>query len=488
MYSIMHISDLHRSADDPVSNTELIGSLMRDRDRYVEEGPSIRPPDAIVVSGDVIQGVGLGQPNAAQLIGEQYAVADAFLAELADRFIGGDRNRIVIVPGNHDVDWNTARNAMAIVPREEWPPHLSRALAAGASRYRWVLDQQALYTIDDPVLYEGRFSRFHAFLDEFYKGCSPPVMTSPTDYVRYFELMDGRMGVAGFNSCEANDCFSFRGSIPRDAVANSHLQMLDSGRVYGLRIGVWHHNIDGPPQASDYMDVDLVRRMIGMGFRLGLHGHQHRASACVQEIRLPNSETMTVVSAGSLCAGPRELPIGVNRQYNIVEIRDDLCGARVHLREIAGAMNFAPRRLVDFGGDSYVDFTWEPVANAAGQVVDDGRRRMNADILAAEAAYHGHRYEEVVEMLVGHHEALPPFGRSLLVNSAFESRMYDDVVHLIGSPRSADELLKLVRALTELGRLSEAERALQEFADEVRLPDPTRRDIGEWMETRKKLG
>lgn len=55
-FSIMHISDLHRSPHDPISNDELISALVGDRDRYTREDPSVRPPDAIVVSGEVVQG------------------------------------------------------------------------------------------------------------------------------------------------------------------------------------------------------------------------------------------------------------------------------------------------------------------------------------------------------------------------------------------------------------------------------------------------
>ena len=114
-FSILHISDLHRSPRDPISNDELISALIQDRDRYVQEEPSITPPQAIVVSGDVIQGVPLGTEDFATKIEEQYAVAEEFLDELARRFVDGDRSRLVMVPGNHDVDWNTAFSALELV-------------------------------------------------------------------------------------------------------------------------------------------------------------------------------------------------------------------------------------------------------------------------------------------------------------------------------------------------------------------------------------
>ena len=62
-FSILHISDLHRSPKDPISNDELISALVSDRDRYTHEDPPVPHPKAVVVSGDIIQGVGLGADN-----------------------------------------------------------------------------------------------------------------------------------------------------------------------------------------------------------------------------------------------------------------------------------------------------------------------------------------------------------------------------------------------------------------------------------------
>jgi 3',5'-cyclic AMP phosphodiesterase CpdA len=103
LFSILHISDLHISTEEPVDNASLIASLLRDRDRYPLETPQIRPPDAIVVSGDLIHGATIGHPTWQKEIESQYQIAEQFLADLTNRFLDGDRSRIVIIPGNHDV-------------------------------------------------------------------------------------------------------------------------------------------------------------------------------------------------------------------------------------------------------------------------------------------------------------------------------------------------------------------------------------------------
>jgi 3',5'-cyclic AMP phosphodiesterase CpdA len=102
--SLLHISDLHRDPTNPIGNAALLSSLENDRRRYTsEQEPSIRSPDLIIVSGDIVQGIGSGVSDPVKALTEQYDEAAAFLSELARRFVGGDRQRVVLVPGNHDV-------------------------------------------------------------------------------------------------------------------------------------------------------------------------------------------------------------------------------------------------------------------------------------------------------------------------------------------------------------------------------------------------
>src|SRR5262249_34600404 len=158
------------------------------------------------------------------------------------------------------------------------------------------------------------------FFERFYAGSSPPLKVETGADATLFSLCGNRIGVAAFNSCHGNDCFAYHGMIRKEAVARSHLALNDSGHVFDLRMAVWHHSIEGAPYRTDYMDANIVRSMIGGGFRLGLHGHQHKAQAGAQQVWLSNQERMAVASAGSLCAGTRELPTGTYRQYNLLEI------------------------------------------------------------------------------------------------------------------------------------------------------------------------
>ncbi|MCY4171780.1 MAG: metallophosphoesterase [Bacteroidetes bacterium] len=350
----MHISDLHRSSQDSISNDELISALVHDRDRYMREDPSVIAPQAIVVSGDIIQGVPLYTDNFATKIQKQYEVAKDFLDELVKRFLQGDRSRLVMIPGNHDVDWNTAFTALASVSSDELPNDPEIALHAEGSLLRWDWKTLTMYRIKDPELYEQRLAPFWQFFKDFYDGV-PELKSGKNPYdVRIFNLCDDRIGVAAYNSCHGNDCFAFQGMIRPEAIARNDLDLNDSKNIYDLRMAVWHHGIEGSPYRTDYMNVNIVHGLIGRGFRLGLHGHQHKSHVNAQEIRLPDQERMAVVSAGSLCASSYELPVGIPRQYNIIEIADDFCSVRTHVRSMSVANLFSKAHLPDFGGASFL--------------------------------------------------------------------------------------------------------------------------------------
>ena len=369
---------------------------MSDMRRYEREEPPIRAPDAIVVSGDIIQGVPLGTAGAAAELAEQYSIASAFLMVLAERFVGGDRSRVVLVPGNHDIDWVMSRDAMSLVPPDQIPEDLPSELHRLETAYRWNWKTRELFQISDPALYEQRMAAYWQFFDEFYQGVHGLLKVTRAQPAHLYSLCDARIGVAAFNSCQGNDCFAFHGSIPRDAVAQAHLDLLDKGG-FELLIAVWHHNVDGPPYRTDYMDIDIVRGMIGRGFRLGLYGHHHRGEAVPLQIHLAGRETMAVISAGSLCAGARELPTGSYRGYNIIEISDNMRQARVHMREMSVANLFCPSRRAAFGGLSWVDLQWEPPCSTLARLL-----RASGRCLAASS-------QNAIPQIEKHYSSISPY-------------------------------------------------------------------------------
>jgi hypothetical protein len=481
MYSVLHISDLHRSPSDPISNDELLSTLLADRDKYVREDPPIAPPEAIVISGDLVQGVPMDmEPTAAaDELRSQYASALEFVSRLTASLVNGQRARVILVPGNHDVAWGIAKSAMTRVDDQS---DLSPDAFGPETDLRWSWSDRCIYRIVDREAYEKRFAPYREFIKEFYDGVVLAYPLETESYFQLFELFDGRVGVAGFNSCSGNDCFSSQGAIPEQALAQAHLGLRDKEAGYDLLVAVWHHNVEGAPHTSDYMDVSAVYRMIGKGFRLGLHGHQHRSEMMQRYIHLPEQAPMAVVSAGSLCAGRRELPIGVNRQYNILELNEELAAARVHVREMAIATVFGQGRRTEFGGKSFVDLDW---GNARLQSARLARER--DAVLQAERHLRQGDFSSAVTAL----ESLDPepdtYARSLLLQALIEGKLWKEAIRILDPPRSVADLTLLVRAAAEMSDFDGAGSLLSEHGPRVGMSAPALEDLHELIRAKKAL-
>lgn len=484
MFRLLHISDLHRSASDPVGNAELISTLVSDHDRQRHDATPIGDYDAAVVSGDIIHGVSLDHVNSDAELKGQYEIAYEFLAELASRFFDGDHSRIIVVPGNHDIDWNTARKSMEVVDKPDAP--IRKLLTIANSPFRWDWESKQLYAIKDRALYERRFDHYREFRRRFYKSTDAPAYTDPSDYFDLFELCDERIIVAAFNSCHENDCYRDQGAIPEEAIARAHLTIKDRSKPYALKVAVWHHSIEGPPGLSDYMDVGLVRRMIDRGFRLGLHGHQHRAEAANHHINLPEKTDMVVVSAGSLCAGPRELPVGMQRQYNVIEISNKFTSCRIHVREVTSANVFVPSTR-QFSGTSFLDASWTPERNEMGQPINHASHEMRALVSKAENLAREGDHHRALALLRPHHLHLTDYGRQLLLNSAAEAGEWADILSVADPRASASELVSFIDAAIRLGKFDLAQSALDENATAVGLETALRRELAARINAKRTI-
>lgn len=475
-FSILHISDLHRTPGEHLSNAEMISALVGDRSRYMRENPPIRPPDAIIVSGDIIQGVPLGFADATAQLRAQYDAAESFLTEITDRFIDGDRSRLILVPGNHDIDWAASKAAMVDVPADAMPLNLGRDLFAAGSDLRWDWKTQKLYRIQDVSAYARRLDAYWDFFDRFYAGVGGLLNVARGRDANLYSLANGLIGVAAFNSCQGNDCFSYQGAIPREAVAQASLDLLAEPNAFELLIAVWHHNIEGPPQRSDYMDVDIVRGMIGRGFRMGLYGHQHRPDAVPFHIHLAQRETMAAVSAGSLCAGARELPPGTHRGYNVIEIHDDFLGARIHVREVEAVTNLFTRGpRMAFGGESYTDLRWEAPPDLMGRPRVPAAEAM-LDLITEAERLRRSQPAEALALLRPQEAVLPPFGRRLLIDLALNQDDLDLASRLLSPPTSIEELAELMELHIRRRAVEDGRDVLDRHATALGLPQPQAAD------------
>ncbi|MBX3178725.1 MAG: metallophosphoesterase [Candidatus Hydrogenedentes bacterium] len=447
--NILHLSDLHREPGNPISNKVLLSTLMRDRDNYTSnEDPRIPAPNFVIVSGDIVQGVKHDTADAKVLLKRQYDEATTFLNTVADEFVDGDKDRVVIVPGNHDVSDEVFRRS---TKRREVHPDARRALVGQLfrpnSKFRWSWEEFALYEIDDPTVYDERLTAFCEFYEAFYEGKRHYGKES-TRQLDFFDYPDYGIAVVGFSSCYNNDLLNRQGAIHPDCIAEADTWLRDiSLSREPIRVAVWHHNTEGSPTASDYMDSEILQNLIDIGFSLGFHGHQHRPAFLDIKFRHVQERRMTVISAGTLCGGAA---FRHGRAYNIIEIDPTARSGRLHLREMQNDKLdmpiFGPRSLPP-NRTSFIDFTFDsppqPFArldrttmllNNAQTLYNTGEFQAAADILAPLAI-----------------NDADPLARRLLLECYKQLHDVSAVVDNFDPPEGPAETIALMDALWELG-------------------------------------
>lgn len=475
--SFLHLSDLHRSPEQPFSNAEMMAALRSDRDRWRSEG--VADPDFVLISGDVVQGERLGEPNFEEKIEDQYSEAFAFLVELAETFLDGSRERMVIVPGNHDVCWNTAMASMTPVVGEKFDEvskQIRWSTVDPRSPYRWDWQSRKIYEVADPVAYAGRCAAFYRFRSRFYEDCEIDPLAIHRDMF-FMDYPEFDLTITGLSSWFGNDCFCHVGAVDPELVVAA--QSATSASSAGLHLAVWHHSLDGPPGASDYLDRGLVHQLIDYGLRVGFHGHQHRGDAISVDLRLPTSERFAAVSAGSFAAWGRDLPSGVARQYNIVEIDVPSSTVKVHVRESIGTSIFAGSRRTDLGGLGAVELEYSPRPGQRSLAV----REMV--VLDQATTLHKEGDSKGALELVKKNNLDSGLGRLLTSEILFQEEEFEELAVHLQNPESVDELMLAVNALCELAQFDSAEQTLQAFVDSHQSLGTIERDLRAEIEKKK---
>ena len=372
---------------------------------------------------------------------------------------------------------------MKAVANNQYPSDVLASIVQPSSTYRWSWPVQKLFRITNEAIYEQRMNRYWEFVNSFYSGVD---LRFPIDRARgfqLFELCKRRVLVAAFDSIDENDCFSHAGAIARGTVAKCAIELRDARHAYDLKVAVWHHSIQGPPLRSDYMNASQVQEMIGHGFQMGMHGHQHVAGALSQYVHLDESRTMAVVSAGSLCAGSNQLPRGVNRQYNLIVVEDDFLGARVHVREMGDGEQFTRKRTGAFL-DGFADVSWQPQTNMMGIADDAQESNVRRALEDAEVALKIGKASEALEALRGVDLNSQPHARKLKIEALAAEGEWLDLVSAIGEAVNVEERVLLISALVKADQLEDAQRRLDEQSE---IDPTTQKALQERLEARQMM-
>jgi hypothetical protein len=440
--SILHISDLHRDPSNPIRNDVLLDSLENDRRHYsTEETPAIRAPELIIVSGDIIQGIRADAADPDKELSEQYAEALDFLGKLADRFVGGNRERVIVIPGNHDVSayhFEKSLKRVDIVPEKKIA--LVAKLFSTDSNLRWSWTGLELFEIADPAMYVRRLAAFAAFYTAFY-GASRKYDLDPARHIDIFDFPEFGLCMAGFSSCHNNDLLNKQGAIHPACIADAGTCLRTRAYDGRLRIAVWHHNAEGLPMQSDYMDPDVIQNLIDRGFSLGFHGHQHRPQYLDTRFRHGVDRRISVISAGTLCGGAS---FGHRRAYNILELDLEKRTGRLHVREMQNdnlTMPIWGRRPLPPNPSPYYDFSFDPPPEPA--VHTDPA---TAALLKAQTLIDNKDYEAAATILRTV-AASDELARPILLECYTKTKNPQALLEVFDPPASAPEAIHVMDAL-----------------------------------------
>jgi len=453
--SIMHISDSHRGKDTLITNSSLLTSLINDKERYTTfEEPLIRAPDIIIVCGDIIRG-SEHESNSKQKIQYQYDEAIGFLTDLANEFIDGNKHRVVLVPGNHDVDWKYSRESMVKIDNtrvldsnNQLKSEYLRNAINQHSDIKWSWKELSFYRIVDHNVYRRRFEAFSNFYGAFYDGKRSYPLNPDSQY-DIFDFPEFGISIVGYNSCYNNDHLNLVGDIHPDCIASSTLRLKKLAKKGRLQMAVWHHNTKGLPYDANYMDSSRLKNFIESDITLGFHGHQHKTEIIRDYNNMIEQKKIVVFSAGTLCGGPRELPVGHNQQYNIVEIKpnpedENTMRVSLHTRERTSSSSFDNpiwgQGRIDSSNISYIHTSIpKPVPVTPTSI-----------LLEAEALLKEKRYQDAKETLL-RLDSSDPFVRKFLLESLSCTDDIDTICRIFNSPQNNEEAVHFLSATFNSG-------------------------------------
>jgi len=335
---ILHISDLHITP--PFKDLEEV---------WLGVVPHVATEsvDFIIVSGDLSQAA--SKPEYDDLL----RFAKHHLVKLLRK---PEHQRIIFVPGNHDVDWSHSIGTAIPLSSKAPAGQIPRILRDW--RQRPVDVQFRLHTDDLGVLqlidivdldnYRHRFTNAQAFLSEFYG----PIPSSPAVKHRFNLLSrdpghdwsahvfpDQGIAFFGFSSCFTNDRYWTGAHIAPPSIlqatlfANEHAKGL-------MRVAVWHHGLAGSHGSADYLLLHHLGSLHNAGFRLGFHGHTHKGAL---ELLRVVKDQIVVIATGSLGAGSPDRPDAVGNQFSRVRLYPNRVFVALYEREGATGVYQPPQ-------------------------------------------------------------------------------------------------------------------------------------------------
>jgi hypothetical protein len=306
---LLHVSDLHFSRDHHGFNVKggdflkktLAASIVDDlRQEYKDV-----PPAAVIISGDLTW---RGEP-------EEFEWAKSFILTLSSAFNLEIQRDIVVIPGNHDIQWARLADDYDPLSKVEKPP------AEAERNYR-----------------------------DFYKDVFGIAPTATLGLGRRYILNNYvAADIIGLNSCRLEQKhFAGYGFVSYDQLRSSAAEMKweEKKQRSQFRILVLHHHVI-PIVASEEITsfnasysltldaAQLVYYALGSSVNLIAHGHMHQPfvsaiSRAAKGAQFPQSRTAVIHATGSAGVDKQHLGAIGKNSYSVYDFAED--GVKIRVR------------------------------------------------------------------------------------------------------------------------------------------------------------
>ncbi len=305
---ILHLSDLHFGTSEDAK--QWYSQLEADLHHELK----CRCLDAIILSGDI----------ANKSTPEEYSAANLFLNRLIKQFqLTSDR--IVLVPGNHDLNWGLSRQSYTLIDRQEYQGELHEGC--------YIPEANDIIRVRDDDKYRQRFANFSNFYQEI-KGEPYPLEYEQQGILHH--LPEQNLLILGLNSVwQLDHHYKSRASIHPIALSNALETINTDYTTYEkcLKIAVWHHPLDST-FADRITDRGFMEQLAVTGFRLFLHGHIHKAETSHFCYDLStDGRRLNGICAGTFGAPMREWVPGYPLQYNLLKFEGNKLTVHTRRRE-----------------------------------------------------------------------------------------------------------------------------------------------------------
>jgi len=298
---ILHMSDIHLETESYARKYRM--QLETD----LKSELNVKRLEYLVISGDIVN-------HATE---EEYKAAFELVDGLVKRF-GLDAGRVIIVPGNHDLNQQLSKKAYPFIYNDD----LHDSLPEGT----YIPAGDAGVLRRDDELYKKRFDLFAHFYKKVYRGRDYPLDYAEQSMI--IERHEDKILFLALNSCwQIDHHFQQRAGINMDALSRALDRLQDEKYDDWLKIAVWHHPVTGKEMMNDeFLELLSVHK-----FQICMHGHIHEAIGSFY--KYDNRRGIHIIGAGTFGAPAKEQVPGIPLQYNLLTFDPDKLTLTVNTRK-----------------------------------------------------------------------------------------------------------------------------------------------------------